>query len=320
MSQGRDQASLSGRGHLVLWLLAAAFLVGACGRTARPTVTDVALVFAVRTALVNDPAVGAIPIRIDATDGVVRLEGQVASEAERARVVELASAVPGVRRVEARIVVSGAGMMASPPMAEVPADRRRDRPRRSALASAEDDPPPRLVAVGGGIGLAGMQNDGLDGGYAVGPVFRFGRGGGWGPAFVFGSVKARVEPAAGSTTSPGDFRSRLTGFGLGYGVRSPRWSVRPALVLGYSGNSVRLRGGIEVGPDDRLPVSVDGSFFVLPSTTLWFETSRRVSVGVSVGYLVNRPVATWLRGQRSERQRLDADALVTGVSLAWWVF
>jgi hypothetical protein len=43
-------------------------------------------------------------------------------------------------------------------------------------------------------------------------------------------------------------------------------------------------------------------------------------VGVSAGYLFTRPRATWLEGDRFARRPLNADALIIGVTAAFWVF
>ena len=45
-----------------------------------------------------------------------------------------------------------------------------------------------------------------------------------------------------------------------------------------------------------------------------------MSVGVTTGYVLTRPNASWLEGDRFARRRLNADALVVAIGAAYWVF
>jgi hypothetical protein len=58
----------------------------------------------------------------------------------------------------------------------------------------------------------------------------------------------------------------------------------------------------------------------LGKATVWYEATRRVSIGFSGGYLFTRPAATWLEGNRFTRQRVNADTWLAGVGLAYWLF
>jgi hyperosmotically inducible protein len=69
-------------------------LMLACGRGAR--LNDATLTTRVKTAILNDPTVGKLPIDVDTVDGVVTLSGRVMTEAQRDHAVALARSVSGV--------------------------------------------------------------------------------------------------------------------------------------------------------------------------------------------------------------------------------
>ena len=64
---------------------------------------DVDLARRVKQALAADEAVAKIPIEVDAREGLVRLMSDQTTAEERARIVKIASGVPGVEHVEDRM-------------------------------------------------------------------------------------------------------------------------------------------------------------------------------------------------------------------------
>lgn len=79
-------------------------------RTAIPVASaaqgdEVALAARVKTALLNDAAVGKHRIDVHVAGADVRLAGRVATAAERDRALELARAVPGVRTVTSELEI-----------------------------------------------------------------------------------------------------------------------------------------------------------------------------------------------------------------------
>ena len=86
--------------------------MGACGGggggTAKPvsaTLDDATITTRVKTALLNDPNVGAQQIDVNATSGVVTLSGVVKTPAEVDRAVELARKIGGVKDVKSTLEV-----------------------------------------------------------------------------------------------------------------------------------------------------------------------------------------------------------------------
>ena len=67
------------------------------------SLTNSALIDKVKQALVADETIGKIPIDVDAEGTIVRLMSDKTNSDERARAVQIASAVEGVTQVEDRM-------------------------------------------------------------------------------------------------------------------------------------------------------------------------------------------------------------------------
>ena len=78
----------------------------ACGKTVSQTIDDATITAHVKTALLNDPQVGAMKIDVDTTSGIVTLSGAVKSQAEAARAIELARTATGVKEVKSTLQVT----------------------------------------------------------------------------------------------------------------------------------------------------------------------------------------------------------------------
>jgi osmotically-inducible protein OsmY len=84
--------------------LAVALVVAACStpvaRTPPERAADRALVKQVEAAMANDPYVDTDHVSVEARRGIVRLKGLVGTDWDLRRVLQIASAVPGVVRVD----------------------------------------------------------------------------------------------------------------------------------------------------------------------------------------------------------------------------
>lgn len=285
--------------------------VTACSRVTGPSLADMTLAVAVRTALVNDPVVGVAPIEVRVSQGVVMLTGRVATADEHARVLSLVHGVEGVTRVDARLTIA-----AAPLEVQVPTD---DAGRLSAIPPPDPWPPSRHFAVGGAFEFPRMRSGTLDGLTSIWPTFRFGRGSGLKPALLFTRFRADLPPSPG-TDAFGDLRLTVVGAGLSYAMTNRDWSLTPTVAGAYSFNHIRLDPGFSVPVGTSLPAAVDDSFAFVANLTLWHEVAPRVSIGVSAGYYFTRPRASWLEGNVFTRRRLNADAIVFGIRAAYWVF
>lgn len=72
----------------------------ACGKTVGEAIDDTTVTTRVKTAMLNDPAVGGLQIDVDTFKGVVTLSGRVESQAERDQAIALARTVDGVVEVK----------------------------------------------------------------------------------------------------------------------------------------------------------------------------------------------------------------------------
>ena len=85
------------------WLLALALLLpltAACGKTVGETIDDTTITTRVKTAMLNDPAVGGLRIDVDTFKGVVTLSGRVKNQDERSQAIALARRTTGVIEVK----------------------------------------------------------------------------------------------------------------------------------------------------------------------------------------------------------------------------
>jgi len=72
----------------------------ACGKTVGEAIDDTTITTRVKTAMLNDPAVGGLRIDVDTFKSVVPLSGRVKSQSEREQAVALARGIGGVTEVK----------------------------------------------------------------------------------------------------------------------------------------------------------------------------------------------------------------------------
>ena len=87
----------------LLFALLTPLLLAACGKTVGETIDDASITTRVKTALLNDLAVGVQRIDVDTFKGVVTLSGVVDSAEERDKAIEIAKKVEGVRDVKSTL-------------------------------------------------------------------------------------------------------------------------------------------------------------------------------------------------------------------------
>jgi hyperosmotically inducible protein len=85
--------------------LVAPVLSAACGKTVGETIDDATITTRVKTALLNDPTVGGLAIDVDTNTGIVTLSGNVKSQAEADKAVQLARKTGGVKDVKSTLQV-----------------------------------------------------------------------------------------------------------------------------------------------------------------------------------------------------------------------
>ena len=96
-------------------------LTAACGKTIGETIDDTTITTRVKTAMLNDPAVGGLRIDVDTFKGVVTLSGRVKTQGEHDQAVALARRVNGVTEVKDALQIIPEGQPAPAPVTETPA-------------------------------------------------------------------------------------------------------------------------------------------------------------------------------------------------------
>jgi osmotically-inducible protein OsmY len=86
--------------QLILALALVLPLTAACGKTVGETIDDTTITTRVKTAMLNDPAVGGLSIDVDTFKGVVTLSGRVKDANEKSQAIALARRTSGVVEVK----------------------------------------------------------------------------------------------------------------------------------------------------------------------------------------------------------------------------
>ena len=92
--------------YALIALVVLPLTVAACGTTVDTTIDDATITARVKTALLNDPQVGAMKIDVDTTQGVVTLSGIVKSQADAARAIQLAKQAAGGNDVKSALQIT----------------------------------------------------------------------------------------------------------------------------------------------------------------------------------------------------------------------
>ena len=299
------------RAVLLLVVLGGA-LLPACSHAVNPVVLqDAQTAVRVKTALVNDAVLGVRPIEVSVANGVARLSGRVASEAERQRAADVARSVEGVRQVMLELTVETtiddetAASLPAPPTQSGPDPLQGDELKVGDR---------RLLAVGLSFRQTYPADRELDSSLGVGPLFRVGSARGLGLGIGFGWFGADLS-SGGAPAGRMDIRPVMAG--LSYTIGSARVSTSWSVVGGRAFNSLSAQGR---SPGPVLALEVRDSFAWRPGVSTWIDASRRVAFNVSAHYLVTRPRVTWLDRGRTEERTLRGDAVTISTGIVYKLF
>jgi hyperosmotically inducible periplasmic protein len=90
---------------VLVMTLIAPLLLAACGKSVGDTIDDASITARVKTALLNDPAVGGLRIDVDTFKGVVTLSGRVTTKEEETQAITLARKISGVTDVKSTLQI-----------------------------------------------------------------------------------------------------------------------------------------------------------------------------------------------------------------------
>jgi hypothetical protein len=287
-----------------------AVLAVGCSAAVDPAaIADAQTAARVKTALVNDPDLGARPIEVRVVRGIAELSGRVRTAAEADRAADLARAVPGVLDVRSDLEI---GLESAAPRETAPAD---------VPGFEVDDPElqgnPSLLAVGAAVGVSAPHARALLSRVAISPLIKFGAGRGFGPAVALGWFQSELR----SMNERPDTLTRvhikpLMG-GVGYTFAGDRVSLSLSVVGGVAFNSLTVT---DTGVAAGLPVEVDNSLAWRPGMSLWFDTSGRTAVNISVGHVMTRLRITVLEAGRLEKRETSGDTTIVHAGLAYRLF
>jgi hyperosmotically inducible protein len=275
-------------------------------------IDDARLGVRVKTALVNDAALGTRLVEVRVDRGVVTLSGLVGSTAEAERAIELARAIPGVVDVRSQLVVAQGSELRAPVADDAPVPRPSPVPRQRQSASLN-----RRLAIGAAIGTQRPTNDRLDTNANITPMVRLGVGRGLGLGMGFSWFQTDISSPDTSQTL-GRITVRPVMAGVNYTLNDQtRWALSLSLVAGLAFNGFTFE---ESTARDGIALDVDNSFAMRPGASLWYDINSRAALNVFAGYLITRPGMTFLESGQFVRRSVRADATLLTVGLAWKLF
>ena len=299
--------SLLARATVCLVVLA---LAAGCRTVVDPlAISDAQTAVRVKTALVNDPDMGARTIEVRVVLGVVELSGRVLTQAEADRAVALARAVSGVVDVRASLQVGGE--TASPP------DGRLQRFGIPEFDSPELQDNPGLLALGGSVAWSAPQEAVLKRRVILSPLIKLGSGRGFGLALGLDWFQAQLQSLAGRPDVLTRVQIKPIMLSAGYTIASERTSLSASVVGGYAWNSLTVT---DTGTAVGLPVEVDNSLAWRPGVSLWYDVSRRTALNLSVGRVFTRLRLTVLDGGRLEKRSARGDTMIVHAGIAYKLF
>ena len=289
---------------LVLLVLAAG-----CRTAIDPmTISDAQTAARVKTALVNDPALGARTIEVRVRLGAVELSGRVLTQDEADRAVAIARGVSGVTDVRADLQVGGD---------VTPSEEPSDPFEISTVDSPELQDNPGFLALGASLGWTAPRAEELGSRVALGPLVKLGSGQGLGMAVGLGWVQAKLRSLGDRPDALTHVQIKPIMLGAGYTVGTERTSLSASLVGGYAWNSLTVT---ETGAADGLPVEVDNSLVWRPGVSLWHNLTRRTALNVSVGHVITRLRLTVLDNGQLEKQSTRGDTTIVSAGVVYRLF
>ena len=283
-----------------------AALAGCSARATPLSVWDAQTGARVKTALVNDPILGVLPIEVRVTGRVVTLSGVVPTASAIDHALAVAGAVPGVVRVESALNIGPSE----------PTSQTRGRPRLPALAPRPETAPARRVGVGASLTLARPSDAALANSAKIGPLLRLRPRHGIGPTVGFSWTQTTLG-GGGDASSLASLRVRPVMLGIEYGQVHGRLSAGASIVGGYAFNSLDI-DATRAGPDRA--IAVGNSFAWRPGLTVWYDIAPRLGVNVFFGKVFTRPEVTFASDSAVDSRRVRADSAVINLGVAYWVF
>ncbi len=292
--------------NLLVIVMMAVSATAACGPTVQTGFEDARITMRVRTALLNDPQLGTEAIEIVVRGGNVELRGRVSSADLAERAENVVRRVEGVRDVTASFEVGPREAVG------------RDRPGRlPSIPGPNVDGPTRLIAVGVGSTYAVTPDRATGNGFGVGPTIRLRPRTGWGPSIGFSWTKTPLRRSPSGKPPLATLAVRPVMAGIEYGVSRGRLASAFSVIGGYAFNSLAV-DATRSGPDRA--IAVENGLALRVGVSTWYDVSSRLGLNFFGGYRHARPTVVFAGVDSVSKQRLNADAVLISVGLAYWIF
>ena len=288
----------------VFVLLVPVSLSAGCSARGTVPLVDAKTAVQVKTALINDAALGTLPIDVRVSGGLVTLQGAVRSRDEVDRALALVQAVPGVIDARSELEIQAIPTVRAVPDTTLPA------------LAPEPETPARFVAVGASWTRTRPGLQMLASNSSFGPILRLRPGSGFGPSFGFSWTRAALKEEA-SASPLAALRVRPIMAGGQYQVVQGRWTVGASVVAGYAFNRLAVDTG-QAGPGRA--IAVTNSFAWRPGAWVWYDIFPRVGLNVFGGYLFTNPELTFASDSAVDSRSVNASAAIISVGVAYWVF
>ncbi len=182
------------------------------------------------------------------------------------------------------------------------------------------------LGLGAGMNFYRPSSSDAERSQGVGAVYRWHSfHSGWGPTFGLDLRRTEFTQSLHGVDSPfGSVRMRSVLIGVGHTEHMGRFSVSASASGGYAFNHLSVDGGAGQAYD-RAGLSLIGarirnSAAGKAETSVWYDVGKRIGLGVSVAYLMARPVviSTTTAGSTAKHLRADALELQAGVTVGLW--
>ena len=287
----------------ILALVIIGSCLAGCGPTIQAGLEDAQLTMRVKTALLNDTELGTQPIAVAVGGGVVQLSGRVARAGLIEQAEQLIRRVVGVREVELMLAVGPPEFIGRDRLGRLP-----------SLAPPVTDEPLRLVAVGAGATFGLPPDDSL--GNGVGPVIRLRPRTGWGPSIGFSWTRTSLGETGGQE-GLADLVVRPVMGGVEYGLSRGDAVAALSFVGGYAFNSLDVDNR-RVGSGRA--IAVENGMTLRAGLSVWYDITPRLGLNVFGGYRLARPQVTFASDTDVTTRRVNADAVLVSVGVAYWLF
>jgi hypothetical protein len=140
---------------------------------------------------------------------------------------------------------------------------------------------------------------------------------GWGPTIGFSWTTTKIQEGVDGQAALATLKVRPVMAGLEYGVARDRLAASFSVVGGYAFNGLDV-DTTRLGQGRAIDVS--NSFAARVGASVWYDVTPRIGLNLFTGYRLARPDVTFASDTTIVTRRVNADAVIVSVGIAYWVF